>query len=291
MPNVRHVVVGVEVLPTGLVVDEPHPASHELDRRSVAEFQARPEPLLPVGERLRTRHSDGCRRQQTENAVRIRRQLRPDRLFARPGDTGEVRAQVQQVENNLKVQVWRPTPVFTDVAEPADQLTGSNLLPFCDEFIRLPREVSIQREERVTRVGRVSQDDQCSVVEWLRILMNPVHDTRNRRTHGAPGCVKQIQPEMNRPSLSIPAIAGELPGRVQKPRFQVAPDSDVRAGSIHLRADHQRDSRLAEGAFVTSDESACDTQVQDTEPAAVRTVFQREREVPAIPVNPVLNGR
>src|SRR5204863_1770248 len=114
VPHKRHVVVNVEIRPARFVVHILHPAAHDLQRMLVRDTQIFSHQGLPRGKcfrelRLFRWKAFGWNSKQK---IWIRREACPNRTLRSISNTRKVGAQLEQIENDLKMKVWRPAPVL-----------------------------------------------------------------------------------------------------------------------------------------------------------------------------------
>src|SRR5262245_31862664 len=115
MAHVRHVVVRVQITAALFVEEILRPAANELDRLTVRDAQIPAE--RPPPSRKRFGLARRARRKQiygyAENQVRIGRQTPPDVTLAGAADSGKIAIGVEQISDDLKMQVRRPSAVFS----------------------------------------------------------------------------------------------------------------------------------------------------------------------------------
>ena len=114
VPDERHVVVNVEVRPAGFVVQILHPAAHDLQRMLIRDTQISSQPGLPRGKRLPERRLFRWKSigRNSEQQIWIRREARPYRTLRSVGHTRKIGPQLKHVEDDLKMEVWRPAAIL-----------------------------------------------------------------------------------------------------------------------------------------------------------------------------------
>ena len=130
VPHVRHVIVGVDILPPDVVVEILHPAALDFDRRAIRDAQVSAERMPASSDR---RYAVGRRRWKSfrrhpDDQVRIGRKAPPHRALGRRRDTGKVGVPPEAVGDDLEMQVRRPTDVLVRCSQRGEALAAGDAL-------------------------------------------------------------------------------------------------------------------------------------------------------------------
>src|SRR5262249_34755083 len=142
---VRHVIVSVQVPPALLVEQILHPPANDLDRLPVCDAQVLADALVTIRERF------GFARlplrktifRYAENQIRVRRETAPDVALARAADAREIAIRTEQVGDDLKVQVRRPSAIFAGRAQARDHIAFRDRLAGAQAFERFRAQMAV----------------------------------------------------------------------------------------------------------------------------------------------------
>src|SRR6267143_3876414 len=128
----RHIVVNVEIRSPRVVVQMLHPPANDFQRTLIRNAEVLPQQGAARGKclwelRLFRWKTTG---RNSEQEIRIRRETRPYGTLRSISNTRKIGAKLEQIENDLKMNVWRPATVLLCRTDARAWLTPANTLPY-----------------------------------------------------------------------------------------------------------------------------------------------------------------
>ena len=259
------------------------------DREVPAEVCAPPRQQVIGGRRGRPY----TRQRYPEHEVWIGAHAEPQVALARRRHAREISFVPQQVGDDLKVEVRRPSAVLLTCSDRPNPLAAGDRPAALEARQRLRTQVP---EERVEPCGlfpglpgnRVLQDDCRAVVELSGVVPEAVDDAIERRIHGRARSHEHVEADVDGP-IFVPVVsaAREEFARIRQPRLVVASNAGDRAGTLNLIEHEAREPLHVVEIGDAGNGGAADTEIEDGERFGSQVLVHDPRESVATFSEPV----
>ena len=228
MADMGHIVDHVEIGLAALVDQELAPAADDLQRLGIGDREGAAEMGAALLEQalLAARDAQIHRRRNAEEDIGIGAERFPEIDGARRRHALDIRAAVQQVEDELKMKMGDPIAVMGRGADPTDMLAGDDLLSGLQQIQGLQAEMAIEGVEDIALVRPMLEDHDRAVVALPGIVMHGMDHRIERAEDRLVGGQEDVQPQMDIPPL--PARRLEQGAAIDRPRLPIAPDAGDR---------------------------------------------------------------
>ena len=167
-------------------------------------------------------------RRNAEDDIGVGAEGLPEIDGARCRHALDIRAPIQQIEDELQMEMGDPIAVMGRRADPADVLAGDDFLAGLQKIQRLQAEMAIEGVEAIALVRPMLEDHDRAIVALPGIVMHGMDHRIERAEDRLVGGQEDIQPKMDIPPL--PARRLEQGAAIDRPRLPIAPDAGNRPG-------------------------------------------------------------
>src|SRR6266481_1464687 len=266
VPDERHVIVNVEIRSPRIVIQILHPPANDFQRALIRDAEVFPKQGAPCGKWLPESRFFGRKAigRNSEQEIWSRRETRPYGTLRSSSNTWKIGPQLEQIENDLKMNVWRPAPVFLCRSDAREWLTSRNALARFQANERIFGEMPVQREEFPAIAGFMPQDDQRSIVLRSGIIRDDVDHAIQRRDERSARLNKKVHAEVNgAPFVRGIAARAERWRSVKQSRFVVTAHTNGSARAVHCVKYFFRECGSFRSPGIGAEKRAAGTQIKN----------------------------
>src|SRR5260370_3660511 len=209
VPRERHVVVDIQIRSAGVVIEILDPPANDFQRSRIRNAESICQKGAACGKRFAESRLSGWKAigWNSQQQIRIWRKASPHWTLQSISHTGKIRAQLQQIENHLTMEMWRPAAVFLCRADAGELLAACDALSNLEVAKRLFGKMPVEREEFLANVGFMPQNHHPSVVQGSRIILHTPHHSIHPPSHRTASLNKKVHAKVHRAPF-VSGIAG-----------------------------------------------------------------------------------